>query len=83
MAKHPTPTRTGYYWAKWRIASDGTTDGDDITPSDTWEIVQVNDNNGEPGSNEEFSVAVPGVEQTQWLDQFVWGPHVADLRDYE
>lgn len=73
------PTGTGYYWAKWKIAVDGTRDGEHLTPSNEWEIVQVNDNNGEPGSNEEFSVAVHGVETCQWLDCFFWGPRVGDL----
>lgn len=73
----------GYYWAKWRIAADNTHEGDDLTPSDIWEIVQVNDNNGEPGSNEEFSGAVSGVRETQWPDCFVWGGRVADLEGYK
>jgi len=69
----------GYYWAKWRIAADETHEGDELTPCNEWEIVQVNDNNGEPGSGEELSVAVPGVRETQWPDCFVWGHRVADL----
>ncbi|WAJ27588.1 hypothetical protein [Antarcticirhabdus aurantiaca] len=73
------PIKPGYYWAKWRIATDETHEGDEQTPSDTWEIVHVNDNNGEPGSGEELSVAIAGVREGQWIDQFVWGPRVADL----
>lgn len=73
MDKHSTPTRPGYYWAKWRIAADGTRDGDELTPSSQWEVVEVCENhNGEPG--EELSVSVAGVEKTQWLDCFIWGP---------
>jgi|GEM_PF-3569889 len=81
-APHPIegmPDRPGYYWAKWRIAAYGTREGDELTPSDTWEIVQVNGNNGDPGSLEELSVSVSGVEQVQWRHYFVWGAHVADL----
>lgn len=26
------PTTPGYYWAKWRIAADGTREGDELTP---------------------------------------------------
>ncbi|RUW56836.1 hypothetical protein [Mesorhizobium sp. M8A.F.Ca.ET.021.01.1.1] len=73
------PNDTGYYWAKWRIASDDTHEGEEMTPSDTWEIVQINDNNGEPGDLEELSVAVPGVRETQWRDCFIWGPKVSEL----
>ena len=69
----------GYYWAKWRIASDDTHEGDELTPSDTWEIVQVNDNNGEPGTPEELSVSVSGVREVQWPDCFVCGARGADL----
>lgn len=76
----PKKLTPGYYWAQWRIAADGTHEGDDLTPSFTWVIVQVNDNNGEPGSAEEFSVAVPGVRETQWPDCFIWGRRVADLK---
>ena len=67
-----TPTREGFYWAKWRIAAEGTVEGDELTPSNDWEVVQVNDNNGE--GDEAFSVSVPGVEKPQWLPDFVWGP---------
>lgn len=71
------PTKPGYYWAKWRIATDATHEGDELTPSDTWEIVQVNDNGGD--GLEELSVSVTGVRETQWRDQFVWGPFIAPL----
>lgn len=70
----------GYYWAKWRIASDGTHEGEDLTPSDKWEIVQVNDNNVEDRNDDEYlSVSVPGVRETQWRDGFVWGEFVSPL----
>ena len=77
MAEYPQAP--GYYWAKWRIASDDTHEGEEITPSDTWEIVQINDNNGEAGSLEELSVSVHGVRETQWRDCFIWGPQVSGL----
>ncbi len=73
------PTKPGYYWAKWRIATDETHEGDELTPCDDWEIVQVNDNGGEPGTLTELSVSVHGVRETQWRDQFVWGSYVAPL----
>lgn len=73
------PDRPGYYWAKWIKAADGTREGDEVTPSPEWEIVQVDDNYGAPGTEEEFSVLVAGVEQVQWRYCFIWGPRVADL----
>lgn len=83
MTKHPMPMKSGYYWAKWRIAADGTREGDDLTPSDEWEIVQVNENDTQAESPEEpeaLSVSVCGVETAQWRDCFVWGEFVAPLR---
>jgi len=78
------PMKPGYYWAKWRIAADETHEGDEQTPSDTWEIVQVNSNSldwaDNPAENEMLSVSVPGVRETQWRDCFVWGDFIADLR---
>ena len=74
------PMKPGYYWAKWRIATDETHEGDELTPSNNWEIVQVNDNNGEPGTPEELSVSVSGVRETQWRAGFIWGDFVAPLR---
>jgi hypothetical protein len=73
------PTKPGYYWAKWLIAADGTHEADELTPSDTWEIVQVNENSDDPADAEYLSVSVPGVRETQWPDCFVWGQYVAPL----
>lgn len=70
------PNHEGHWWAKWRIATDETCEGDELTPSDKWEVVQVNDNNGAVGTLEEFSVSVPGVREVQWRDGFIWGPKV-------
>ena len=71
------PTKPGYYWAKWQIATEDTYEGDDLTPAACWEIVQVNDNNGEGA--EALSVSVPGVREVQWPDCFVWGALVSEL----
>jgi len=78
------PLKPGYYWAKWRIASDDTPEDEcDYLPSDRWEIVEVNDNGGEPGTLEELSVSLCGVAVTQWRDCFVWGDFVAPLERTE
>jgi hypothetical protein len=81
-ARGAIPAEPGYYWAKWRIASDGTVEGDELTPSDTWEIVQVNLNAPYAAHDdpERLSVSVPGVQKGQWLDCFVWGGRVAPLQ---
>jgi hypothetical protein len=68
-----TPTRPGFYWAKWRIASDGTPEADELTPSDKWEVVEVFENCIDPDDDEHLMVSVPGVAKGQALDAFVWG----------
>lgn len=78
-----TPIKPGYYWAKWRIPADGTHEGTEQCPSDTWEIVQVNANSvdweRDPMEDEALSVSVPGVRETQWRDCFVWGYFIAPI----
>lgn len=82
------PNKPGYYWAKWKIAAEGTYEGDELTPAHDFEIVQVNANvlrwdeikPGEADYDERFFVSVPGVRETQWLDCFVWGKRVAYLK---
>lgn len=74
------PTQPGWYWAKWKIASPGTLEGSSLTPSDQWEVVEVWQNRSPFSSDESeemFGVAVSGVREVQWLDQFYWGPMVA------
>jgi hypothetical protein len=71
------PLKPGYYWAKWVRASEGTHEAEDLTPSDQWEIVQVNWNylgwEDDPTDEEALSVSVPGVRETQWRKDFTWG----------
>lgn len=70
MSTYPTPAREGHWWAKLRLAENP----DDRSVD--WEVVQVFDNNGPPGSDEEYMASVPGIERSQPLDAFVWGPPV-------
>lgn len=77
------PMKPGYYWAKWKIPSDGTFEGNELCPSDDWEIVQVKPNtvdcSRKPEEDEALSVSVFGVRETQWRDCFFWGEFVAKL----
>ena len=77
------PTEEGYYWAKWLTAAEGTHEGQQLTPSQHWEIVQVWRNIIDPceadGNDEIFGVSVPGVRESQWLDNFKWGKFIAPL----
>lgn len=61
------PTKPGYYWALWTVAQSGTFEGDEQTPSRTWEIVQVNVNqvdwDYDPQEEETLSVSIPGYER--------------------
>ena len=76
MSAYPTPTKPGFYWAKWKIADEGTRDGDDLTPNDRWEPVEVAINSGSPDDPDYLRVDVPGVERSQSLGNFFWGPEV-------
>lgn len=81
--KNETPTKPGYYWAKWRIPADGTHEGELLCPSDEWGIVEVWANtiywDRYPTADEAFGVSIPGVRETQWADCFVWGEFVCPL----
>jgi len=72
------PTAPGFYWAKWRIASEGTREADELTPSDDWEVVEVFENCINKQDPEYLMVFVPGVEKGQPLDGFVWGSGVLE-----
>jgi len=72
--KH-TPSKPGWYWAKWKIADDGTRDGGELTPSDRWEVVEVVDNGGEDPADK-LRVSVSGVEKTQSVENFFWGDRI-------
>lgn len=76
MAK-ALPTAAGFYWAKWRIATDGTREASELTPSDKWEPVEVYENCSDPNHEEYLRVSVLGVERSQDLDGFVWGDVIA------
>ena len=51
--------------------------------STDWEVVQVdiNDYQGKPGDQCYLGVLVPGIGPTQWAEDFIWGPRIADFRD--
>jgi len=73
-SKPKLPRNPGFYWAKWRIADEGTRDGDEATPSDKWEVVEVFMNSTEPTDDEYMRVSIPGVDRSQHITNFVWGP---------
>lgn len=65
---YPMPTHEGHWWAKLKLH-----DNPDLNSVD-WEVVQVFDNNGD--GDLAFMASVPGLEGSQPLDAFVWGPKV-------
>lgn len=75
-SKYPTPTAEGFYWAKWRIADEGTPEGEQQTPSDSWEVVDVYENSADEKSPEHLRVHVSGQPRSQSLGNFIWGPQV-------
>lgn len=72
MTNLNVPHAAGFYWAKWKIAAEGTREGAELTPSDAWEVVQVFENCLDRDDDEFLMVSVPGVEQCQALDSFYW-----------
>ena len=72
---YPLPTETGHYWAK--LVSPTDMPVGEHWNSTNWEVVQVNDNGGS-GSGQ-LTASVPGVEPSQWLENFIWGPRIPDF----
>jgi RNA polymerase subunit RPABC4/transcription elongation factor Spt4 len=74
------PIKPGFYWALWLTAATGTHEGDQLTPAQHWEVVEVWENFvGDPCEAdvaEKFGVSVPGVRESQWLENFKWGSEV-------
>jgi hypothetical protein len=73
------PTKPGFYWALWLTAAPGTHEGSELTPARKWEVVEVWENHigteceaDKDHGIEKFGVAVPGVRETQWLENFKW-----------
>ena len=68
-----TPAREGHFWAKQHTADPRTADygKEGFCLSDSWEVVQVFDN-----AENDWRAHVPGVEQSQPVEFFEWGPEV-------
>lgn len=82
----PCPTKPGYYWALWITASPDTHEGSELTPSTNWEVVEVWENVVDPceadyEAGDVFGVSVPGVRETQWLENFQWGEGPIEARN--
>ncbi len=72
------PTEPGYYWAMWLTAAEGTHERNKMTfPESVWQIVEVWENflvpTCEADEDEKWGVSVPGVRESQWLENFKWG----------
>lgn len=70
-----TPTRPGFYWAKWRIADQGqpmTAEYESYLPCDNWEVVDVFENNLDRDAEDHLRVHVPGVSDSQSIENFFW-----------
>ena len=68
------PRRTGFYWAKWIRADQDTKHGPELVPSAEWDVVYVFENAVAKEHGELFRVLVAGVEATQSIKDFEWGP---------
>ena len=83
---YPTPYKEGWFWAKWKIANEGTdhcrvchhrnsTWEDDLTGED-WAVVEVVENSLDQTDPEHLMVQVGGVGHWQSLKNFYWGPEI-------
>ena len=68
------PKVAGFYWAQWRLADEGTPEGEEQTPSFEWEVVQVVQNSLNSDDTDHLLAAVPGQVKSQRLENFVWAP---------
>ena len=78
--KAMTPTHKGFFWGKWLIKADGTSDMDD-PPGDEWEVMNVFENCVDHDDDEYLRVFVPGVERAQPIENFSWGSEVKHIRE--
>ena len=63
------PHTEGHYWALQTASDD--MDPDEL--SGQWEVVQTFDNGGDAFN---LRVFVPGVEKSEPVEHFTWGPRV-------
>jgi len=68
------PKTTGFYWAKWVRTDRHTKYASELTPSADWDVVYVFENALHKGEGAPFRVLVIGVEETQSIENFEWGP---------
>lgn len=69
-----TPTMPGFFWAKLMSPKD-VPEGEDFESVD-WEVVEVFINCIDPDDDEHLRASVNGIERSQPIDAFLWGPQV-------
>jgi hypothetical protein len=79
-----TPTKAGFYWARWIIPAPGTADNGDPCSGEaaTWEPVEVWENTLDADHPEHLRAHVFGVAQGQPLENFQWGVEIVPPREY-
>ncbi len=73
------PSNPGFYWARWQQADQGdvmTAEYETFLPCEQWVVVEVIENDADPASMDHLRVLVPGVADSQSLENFVWGVRV-------
>lgn len=66
------PARPGFYWGRWHTPVPGTADDGEMCIGTEWAVHEV----FRGGFDEGLRAFVPGVEKSQSLDAFEWGPEV-------
>lgn len=71
------PTKKGFYWAKWKKVEEGTVlDLNDDLLTGKWETVEVFENCLDKNDDEYLRVFVGGVQKSQPIKNFEWGPQI-------
>lgn len=66
--------KPGFYRAKWLRAAPNTHERDSLLLPTDWIIVQVWENFiDEADGIEKLGVSVPGIRETQLVEDFLWG----------
>jgi hypothetical protein len=70
------PGKEGFFWGRWHTPAPGTADGGECCNPTIWEVHCVFRNHWRINHDDEFRVSVPGVEKSQPINGFEWGPEV-------
>lgn len=74
-----TPSKPGAYWGRWHTPSPLTADNGEMCSGNLWEVHQVF-KDGTGTDPDELLAFVPGIEASQSINAFEWGPKVPEFQ---